>query len=346
MELVTNCCKFTKVKKISWNSLKLLSITGTKLNEGLISRVLSGCPVLETLELRDWSGFDRLKIVSSVSLRVLRIVGEQVPKYQIQPQDECLLEISGPNLVSLEISGPLYRTKVRLMDLGSLVSATMDFETKPKRLGAKFSWCVVRDEDIAREVLESLCFVNKLTVGGWFIKVLSTCEAYNLSSPWSDRKSLTLSIPVINWDHLGISSLLHSSPHLETLVIRLSCGSETCGIWHSHFSYDNSNKEYYWTSWSTISKCPLEHLKTVKVVNFQASCGATELFRFLQFLLKSSRVLEEVVIQASQFVTREALDEAMKLLSFCTASPDVVVLFEPPHFWVDPVCIYQRSAPC
>lgn len=347
VELVTSCCKFAKNRRICWNSLKLLSITRTNLNEELISKILSGCPVLETLELKDWSGFDRVKI-ESASLRVLRIVGEQQPNYLIQPDDECLLEISGCNLMSLEVSGPLYRTKVRLLDLGSLISATMDFETKPQGIATKRY--AARDQDIAREVLESLCLVNTLTVGGWFVGVLSAFEEYSLSPALSEWKNLALSIPVIKWNHLGIASILHSSPYLETLIIRISCYSDVvgfCDLWPSSTSSNNQNEDYYWSSWATKSRCPLLYLRTIKVVNFHASCGATKLFHFLQFLLRNSRVLEEIIIEASQFVTKEAFDEGMKLPSDSVpkASPDVVVQLEPAHFWVDPLCIYKNSAP-
>lgn len=344
VELVTSCCKFTSERGINWSSLKLLSITRTKLDEGLISWILAHCLVLETLELRDCGGFDQLKI-RSASLRVLRIVGEQ-PQLVTQPQDENLLEISGPNLVSLEVSGPLYRTKVRLSDLGSLVSTTMDFEIKPNIKGSMSSWFAVRDQDIAREVLESLCLVKELTVGRWYIEALSKCEAYNLSSPWSERKSLTLRIPVAKWDHLGIVSFLRSSPYMEKLVIRLSYCSNMCDLQHTHVP-KHHDEEYIWNSWSTISKCPLLHLKTVKVVDFRASsCGVMKnLFPFLQFLLKNSKVLEEIVIQTSRYVTKGALDEALKLLSVPVASPDAVVHFDPPHLWVDPLCMHQVPAP-
>ncbi|KAJ8434903.1 hypothetical protein Cgig2_003342 [Carnegiea gigantea] len=290
VELVTSCCKFAKNRRICWNSLKLLSITRTNLNEELISKICSGCPVLETLELKDWSGFDRVKI-ESASLRVLRIVEEQQPNYLIQPDDECLLEISGCNLMSLEVSGPLYRTKVRLMDLAF--------------------------------------------------------EEYSLSPALLEWKNLTLSIPVIKWNHLGIASILHSSPYLETLIIQICCCSDVCCLWPSSTSSNSQNEDYYWSSWATKSRCPLLYLKTIKVVNFHASCGATKLFHFLQFLLRNSRVLEEIIIEASQFVTKEAFDEGMKLPSDSVpkASPDVVVQLEPAHFWVDPLCIYKNSAP-
>ncbi|KMS96805.1 hypothetical protein BVRB_8g199870 [Beta vulgaris subsp. vulgaris] len=342
VELVTCSCRFSPEGLYNWNCLKLLSITKIKLDEEMISRVLCGCPVLQTLELIEWSGFDKLKI-ESVSLRVLRIVGEQPPKYHIQLHDLCLLEISGPNLTSLQVLGPLYRTKVRVSDVGSLMNATMDFDIRPQHHYAS-TWCVVRNQDIVRDVLESLCFVKTVTLGGWFIKAVSMCEAYNLSSPWSERRSLILCIPVILWDNAGIASLLHSSPYLENLEIRLSYCSDMCAL--EHASRSKSEVDYYWNLWNTISKCPLLHLKAVKVVGFRESCRSMKpLFKFLEFLLRNSRVLEEIAIQTSRYVTRGTLDEALKLLAAPTASPDAVVLFEPPHLWVDPLCMYQNSDP-
>ncbi|XP_021740447.1 putative F-box protein At1g49610 [Chenopodium quinoa] len=340
VELVTNACKISTEGLINWGSLKLLSVSKTKMNEELISRVLSGCPVLETLELREWSGFDKLKIESS-SLRVLRIVEEQRPNYVVQPEDNCFLEVSGPNLVSLEVSGSLYRTKLRLSDVGCLSNAMMNFEIMPQRRGSTNSRFAVRDQDIVREVLESLCLVKALTIGGCCIKAVSTCEAYNLSSPWSERQSLTLCIHIRKWDHLGIVSLLHSSPCLETLAVRLSYCSDTCALEHS-FS-NNRDEEYYWKSWSTISKCPLQHLKTVKVIGFHESCTSMKpLFQFLEFLLRNSSALLEIAIQASRYVTQGTVDEALKLLDVPTASPDVVVHYEPSHLWVDPLYVYQK----
>ncbi|XP_021726204.1 putative F-box protein At1g49610 [Chenopodium quinoa] len=386
VELVTNACKFSTVWLINWSSLKLLSVTRTKVDEELISRVLSGCPVLETLELREWIGFDKLKIESG-SLRVLKIVEEKQPSYFVHPEDNCFLEVSGPNLVSLEVSGSLYRTKLRLTDVGCLSNATMNFEIMPQNHGPKNSRYVVRDQDIIREVLGSLCFVKALTIGALryhpfchaslsiigrcldvFIAsnhlclssidstsrkyfciniflgaAVSTCEAYNLSFPWSERRSLTLCIPMLQWDHFGVASLLHSSPCLETLAIRLSYCSDTCALEHP-FS-NNCDEGYYWKSWSTISKCPLHHLKTVKVIGFLESCTSMKpLFQFLEFLLRNSSALLEIVIQASRYVTQGTIDEALKLLDVPTASPDVVVQYEPSHLWVDPFNVHQKSA--
>ncbi|KAK9706633.1 hypothetical protein RND81_07G140700 [Saponaria officinalis] len=347
VELVTCYCGFPTKKKISCSRLKLLSITRTTLNAELISDILSGCDVLETLELINCTGFDELKITSS-SLRVLRIVGEQSPDFFMQQGDDFVLGISGPNLVSLEVSGTLYRTKLRLTDLRSLVSAVMAFTILPRGTSSGFEkeWVAVRDGEIARDVLDSLRFVKVVTVGGSIFKALSTRESFNLPSRLSERRSLTLCIPVTEWSHFGISSLLHNSPNVESLVIRLSYCSNTCLVLHDDEPHvDGDNNEPYWKSLNTISKCPLLHLKTVKIIGFQVSCRSMKpLFQFLGFLLGNSTVLKEILIKASRAVTGPTLDEAMKLLSVHTASTDVVVQFEPPRLWGCPSACTQKPS--
>ncbi|KAL9243569.1 hypothetical protein vseg_017441 [Gypsophila vaccaria] len=346
--LVTCWCEFPMKQNISCSRLKLLSMTRSTLEPELISDILSGCNVLETLELRDCTIYDKFKITSS-SLRVLRIIGEQSPDFFMPQGDDFVLEISGPNLMSLEVSGILYRTKLILSDLRSLVRAVMAFTIMPQGSSGGFDkeWVAARDQEIARDVLDSLYFAKVMTVGGTTLKALSTREAYNMSSPRSERRSLTVCIPVIQWSHFGISSLLHNSPHLASLVIRLSYCSGMCVVLHDDIPHvDGDDGEHYWKSWNTISKCPLLHLKTVKIIGFQVSCRSmTPLFHFLEFLLSNSKVLEEIVIKATRHVTGATLDEAMMLRSVQTVSPDVVVKFEPPHMWVDPLCMHQESVP-
>ena len=164
VELVISCCSIPKDVEIGWSSLRLLSIKGAKLNEELISKMFLGCPVLETLELSDWSGFDRLKI-SSASLRVLKLAGEHKTGLSIHPENLAQLEISGPNLESLEISGTLHRTTVKLNDLGSLENAIIDFEVRVGKACYEFHL------ELVRGVLEDLRDVKTLALGGWCIKV-------------------------------------------------------------------------------------------------------------------------------------------------------------------------------
>ncbi|KAH9611842.1 hypothetical protein KSS87_019521 [Heliosperma pusillum] len=337
-ELVICRCDFSKKLNISCSRLRMLSMTQTRLSDELISRILGGCSVLETLELIDCTGFDKLKI-DSTSLRVLHIVGEQSPNFWLLEEADCVLEISGPYLVCLEVSGMLYRTKLRLFDVGSLVKAVMSFTIMAQKSDNKNRQLATRLEYVvATEVLESLSSVKQLTVGGSIIKGLSTCATYNLSSRFSERRSLTLCIPYIEWSHHGIANLVHVSPNLESLVFKLSYCSDTCFVGHAGVPPENKDHENYWKSSSAISKCPLLHLKIVKVVGFQLSCRYMKpLFEFLGFMLTNSRALEKIVIHASRYVTRAARDEVMKLLVTPTTSPSAIVQFEPPHFWVDPL---------
>ncbi|KAA8515361.1 hypothetical protein F0562_018409 [Nyssa sinensis] len=109
---------------ISWRSLKNFSLEYLGLNEDIIERILSGCPLLEVLELYNFMGFRRLD-VTSPSLRTLKLKDFW---YSCDDDDGALLEILAPNLRSLEISGYLYTMKCRLVNVSSLVDANLSFD--------------------------------------------------------------------------------------------------------------------------------------------------------------------------------------------------------------------------
>ncbi|XP_074267618.1 uncharacterized protein LOC141591061 [Silene latifolia] len=206
----------------------------------------------------------------------------------------------------------------------------MTFTIMPQKSDDTDLQLATRLNYVATEVLESLFRVKQLTVGGSIIKGLSSAT-YILSFRFSERRSLTLCIPVIEWSHRGIASLLNSSPKLESLVIKPSYCSDMWVVEHADVPPEN-----YWKSSRTISRCPLLHLKIVKVVGFQVSCQSMKpLFEFLEFLLTNSKALEKIVIHASRYVTRASVDDALKSLVILTPSRDAIVHFEPPHLWVD-----------
>lgn len=69
--LKLSSCDFAPIGGlISGKSLRSLSFKSTRLNTGVMEEVLSGCPMLEIFEVRDYYGFNRLNVASS-SLREL-----------------------------------------------------------------------------------------------------------------------------------------------------------------------------------------------------------------------------------------------------------------------------------
>ncbi|KAL7592118.1 hypothetical protein Lser_V15G32389 [Lactuca serriola] len=59
-----DCCILNPTMRISWKILKSLCISNEKLDEDLIENILSGSPVLETLQLCHCYGYRRLDITS------------------------------------------------------------------------------------------------------------------------------------------------------------------------------------------------------------------------------------------------------------------------------------------
>ncbi|KAA8515353.1 hypothetical protein F0562_018417 [Nyssa sinensis] len=112
---------------ISWRSLKNLSLEYLGLNEDIIERILSGCPLLEVLELYNFMGFRRLD-VTTPSLRTLKLKDFWYSCDDDDDDDDgALMQILASKLGSLEISGYLYTMKCRLVNVSSLLDANLSF---------------------------------------------------------------------------------------------------------------------------------------------------------------------------------------------------------------------------
>lgn len=109
---------------IGWKSLRKLSIDDAKLSDGLVEKILLGCPALEMLELYLYDGFSRLSI-DDAGLKKL-VLREFVGPADHLVDEVCRvgLVISAPYLQTLEISGRAPRD-CWLLDLWCLVDAKL-----------------------------------------------------------------------------------------------------------------------------------------------------------------------------------------------------------------------------
>ena len=71
-------------------------------------------------------------VINSTSLKKLELGGD---KDRAKNYDYATVEISAPNLLSLSISGFMYRRKFQLMNVLSLVEAKLSFECKSDDYG-------------------------------------------------------------------------------------------------------------------------------------------------------------------------------------------------------------------
>ncbi|XP_060198826.1 F-box/LRR-repeat protein At3g03360-like [Lycium barbarum] len=340
---------FDKGQVIAWNSLKSLKLDWIELDDDDIVNLLSGCPALETLKLSAFHGFHLLEI-TSLNVKRLTLAG------YLKPCDgnEELLEIIAPHIQHLDISGDLGHLKCRLVNVSSLVSASLPFETT----------CITesRDEDedadeedmcrdyhqvsenLVLDYLQKLSRVTQLTIGSWFAKVvfmLEENEHEEVSLPELRCKCLTLEMHVTEYNLYGVASLLRASPLLETLNIHLGVKLTDfhCELELSYFDeVDNISL------WNWISDIVFPNLKNVKIVGCTEKCPkefwcewGDKLFKLSKFLIKNAVALKKFVIVGKRrkcwkckesCFSRYLSGIAKKLLDIPRSSKNVVITYE------------------
>ncbi|TYI27468.1 hypothetical protein ES332_A05G179700v1 [Gossypium tomentosum] len=287
-ELILRQCVVLPTSQVSWPSLKVLSINYSRLDTEAIEYVLSGSPNLQKLKLHNCGGVNR---ISSMSLEVL--VVDAI--YEPHEKNELVTQISCPNLLSLSLSGYMYRRTFRLVHASSLTKANLSFVMT---IDKKDKYDCTKHRSIFRDLLEKLCHVEELTVGTWCLQVLSIWEIKGISSPLSKRHCLVLETEICEWDIPGIVNLLHSSPYLKKLVINLNyCDNSKFEFDQTFFdSYEFDGVEFL-ASTNWIFKCFLQSLENIELTGFQLSSWGSEfLVRFMRFLLNNTKVLKKVTI--------------------------------------------------
>ncbi|CAI9292388.1 unnamed protein product [Lactuca saligna] len=163
---------------ISWKSLRSLCISEYRsLDEDLIENILSGTPVLETLELNLCYGY-RLLNITSKSVKNLVIFGYEVP-YGKSEAD--IIEINAPNILSLTMGGWNFLCKPLLLNVSSLVKAHLDYScTKPEHLQTPPNEV---EEEVLKRCIMNLRHVKELQLGLLCSKVLFCLEAKGYVSP-------------------------------------------------------------------------------------------------------------------------------------------------------------------
>ncbi|KAL6990964.1 hypothetical protein U1Q18_009084 [Sarracenia purpurea var. burkii] len=172
-------CSVVPTGVVCWKSLKKLSIGYVKLSDYVIQEMLVGSPVLEILELYNFYGVNRLHITSA-SVKKLILKGCWIGMSDdLNPE----LEISMPNLQSLEILGAFGELDCRLVDVTSLVEVTLDFDMK-----------FVRQLNILSELLESLVNVKNIKLGTWaiqyFSRTLEELFTFDEKHYWTSQKRI------------------------------------------------------------------------------------------------------------------------------------------------------------
>nr|XP_043613770.1 F-box/LRR-repeat protein 25-like [Erigeron canadensis]XP_043613771.1 F-box/LRR-repeat protein 25-like [Erigeron canadensis] len=159
-------CLLDPFEGISWKNLRTLYIKHGIMDDDLMETILSGTPLLETLNLEYCYGYGRLDITSK-SLKNLVISGYVFPEYLDSDSDDHVdfVEINAPSILSLKIEEELGLSKILLKDVSSLVKVGLDYETEKGDDGKKVPWHHDWEEEMLERLLLSLTHVNEVNIG-------------------------------------------------------------------------------------------------------------------------------------------------------------------------------------
>ncbi|KFK37101.1 hypothetical protein AALP_AA4G213100 [Arabis alpina] len=199
------CDMMIPIPLVSWTSLMTLSLRWCAFSDKSMAKILSGCPILESLTLYSCNKLMVLDLSKSMRLRTL-----QVKRH---------VAVSGP----MEILAPYIRL-LRLessqlpctfVDVSSLREAKLDicFIASNPNLKADILQITVL------KMLDKLHNVEKLTLGENFLQILSLAELRGVTFPMLKIKALTLETKIFQYVIPGIERLLQNSPDIENLTL-------------------------------------------------------------------------------------------------------------------------------
>ncbi|CAH9078998.1 unnamed protein product [Cuscuta europaea] len=295
-------CRLDPEITIKWPSLTSLKISRVYLPQPVLEMILSGCPVLNSMDLSGCCGFTCLEINSKslYNLRVQNFEGEE-------EESDPFLQISAPYLKSLSISLYPEERKLKLTNLSSLDSAEFDF--------SEHIWSFPAEVlSNAKEYFENIHHAKDLVLGSAPVKALARLVMNGWQLPKSRLRCLTIKISLYAVKIIpGILCLLESSPDLETLII-------------DSIDSDEWDKNRLRPAKGDLDS-DLLHLKTVKLSNLaNPRIGGEPMLTLARILLKRATILEEMVIKADNITTSDSDKLRQTLLTYPISSPNAVIL--------------------
>ncbi|CAO2189792.1 unnamed protein product [Urochloa humidicola] len=113
--------------------LKKLHLCYVSINNHVLKKLFSGCPVLEDLEMINCeisdTGYSSVEF-SSASLKSLTIEYVDFPYADDYDMGDCYIVINIPSLVSLHVGTLIGSTMLYLVDVQSLITAAIDLNAK------------------------------------------------------------------------------------------------------------------------------------------------------------------------------------------------------------------------
>ncbi|KAL3740410.1 hypothetical protein ACJRO7_021659 [Eucalyptus globulus] len=329
---VSRCCFSLGRTSINWPRLKVLLLSNVNLSDDILTCILRGSPVLESLELGRCLGLNNVVLDSTTSVKHLFLSISNLFD---------LRRIRAPHLLRMRVAGTCSCSEaaehMSLEDISSLVEADLNFEILPR---VHVPGDIRMACDLLKEFLEKLHGVPTITLGDWCLQILSLLEMKGVPPPSLTCQNLILHGLVSQWDLLGIAYNLQSSQCLEKLVLHLTgCPTLKFQVDEESKERFNFDGEDFLCSRKGNFGCLARHLKRVEIIGFGAlSFGLNHLLPLIKFILGHALVLEKLIIKP-ELSTRLAqqplqadvmlrlLELSNNVLSFRRASKKAKVIF-------------------
>ncbi|CAH9140407.1 unnamed protein product [Cuscuta epithymum] len=291
-------CILVPERTIKWSSLTKLQISNVDLPQCVVEKILSGCPVLNSLDLSHCWGFTCLEI-NSKNLCKLCV-------WESEEGSEPFLQISAPYIKDLNLRLSSIQRQLKLKNLSSLVSYSFNHSDL-------FGHLTSEDVGNMKEVFEKVHHVKELNLGPGPIKALAVLVLNGWQLPKYKLRCLKIELVCEALETIpGILGLLESSPDIETLVID---SDDPYGLDHD---------------WAPPAKdnlvCDLLHLKTIKMFSLaDPELDGEPMLTLARILLKRTPVLEEMGIYVGTEDTNDFVKIGQTLLNYPRSSPKAVI---------------------
>ncbi|CAA7030211.1 unnamed protein product [Microthlaspi erraticum] len=259
---------------VSWTSLKKLSLCFGRLSDESMPKILSGCPLLESLTL---SCCDRLKVLDlskSLHLRNLNIhcgLMFKGPKQIVAPHIRCLRMLLN------------YKSPCLLVDVSSLVEAKLGilFCSMSRTLDADFL------QESVLNMLENFQNAEKLTFGENILQILSLAKIRGVDFPMLKVKALTLETNIDQYIIPGVERVLQKSPHLKKLTIHTRNNNNTIpgSLLDNYLELQGFEPDRCWRSKDGVIRIRTGIIKSKHVTSL------------LKLMLRNAKTLEKMVVQ-------------------------------------------------
>ncbi|CAH8362614.1 unnamed protein product [Eruca vesicaria subsp. sativa] len=285
---------------VSWTSLKMLSLNYFTLYDKCIDKIISGCPVLESLSLSFCNELMVLDLSKALSLRTLEIYRNTWfpgPK-----------QIVAPLIRHLRLTNS--QIPCTLVDVSSLNKARVDI---------CFSGPADPEDDFLQvQMLEKLQNIEKLTFGENFLKILSLAELRCVPFPSLKVKNLTLVTMISQYVIPGIVRMLQNSPELKKLTI-------------IHTSeYYSALPERRIDTYLDLKSLNSDQCWSVKARVFEnirdCDIESKHVALFMELMFKNTKTLEKMVVWLESYDHGRISEELLEMVPVLSENNNVTIV--------------------